>query len=180
MPHETSSAAMRLEALRARWTGPARRPSPCRRRRGPATGAAGSAPRRRVTLAQIAEETGLSMATVSKVLNGKPDVSVRTHALVRQALLHFPATASGRTMTAPPLIDMVFNDFDSPWAIEIVRGAAAAAQAEGLTVAFTALSEGDEQLVQRPTTESRRGQVGGPAALAPHLSHGDVCGIASE
>jgi DNA-binding LacI/PurR family transcriptional regulator len=50
----------------------------------------------------------------------------------------------------------VFNDFDSPWAIEIVRGAAAAAQAEGLTVAFTALSEGDEQLVQRPTTSPER------------------------
>ncbi len=108
-------------------------------------------PRRRVTLAQIAEETGLSMATVSKVLNGKPDVSVRTRALVRQALL----TSGYRKRAnddAPPLIDIVFNDFDSPWAIEIVRGAAAAAQAEGLTVAFTALSEGDEQLVQRLTT----------------------------
>ncbi len=103
-------------------------------------------PRRRVTLAQIAEETGLSMATVSKVLNGKPDVSVRTRALVRQALL----TSGYRKRAnddAPPLIDIVFNDFDSPWAIEIVRGAAAAAQAEGLTVAFTALSVGDERRV---------------------------------
>ena len=103
-------------------------------------------PRRRVTLARIAEETGLSMATVSKVLNGKPDVSARTRALVRQALL----TSGYRKRAnddAPPLIDIVFNDFDSPWAIEIVRGAAAAAQAEGLTVAFTALSEGDERRV---------------------------------
>ena len=41
----------------------------------------------------------------------------------------------------------MFNDFDSPWATEIVRGTAAAAQAEGLTVAFTALSEGDERRV---------------------------------
>ena len=87
MPHETSSAAMSLEALRARWrpreaalavpaAARTRRPAPPVPR-----------PRRRVTLAQIAEETGLSMATVSKVLNGKPDVSVRTRALVRQALL---------------------------------------------------------------------------------------------
>jgi DNA-binding LacI/PurR family transcriptional regulator len=102
--------------------------------------------RRRVTLAQIAHETGLSTATISKVLNGKPDVSARTRALVRQALL----TAGYRKRandTAPPLIDVVFNDFDSPWATEIIRGAAAAAQAEGLTVAFTALSEGDERRV---------------------------------
>ncbi len=33
--------------------------------------------RRPVTIAQIAEESGLSTATVSKVLNGKPDVSPR-------------------------------------------------------------------------------------------------------
>ncbi|HMK98094.1 MAG TPA: LacI family DNA-binding transcriptional regulator [Acidimicrobiales bacterium] len=102
--------------------------------------------RRRVTIAQIAEESGLSTATVSKVLNGKPDVSARTRTLVQDVLL-----SSGyrrrRNGEAPPLIDVVFNDFDSPWATEIVRGAAAAAQAEGLTVAFTALSEGDERRV---------------------------------
>ena len=38
----------------------------------------GSRSRRKVTIAQIAQETGLSTATVSKVLNGKPDVSART------------------------------------------------------------------------------------------------------
>ncbi len=102
--------------------------------------------RRQVTIAQIAAQSGLSTATVSKVLNGKPDVSPRTRALVQDALV-----SSGyrrRTVSDPPsLIDIVFNDFDSPWAVEIVRGAAAAAQAEGLTVALTALSEGDERRV---------------------------------
>ena len=33
--------------------------------------------RRAVTIAQVVAETGLSTATVSKVLNGKPDVSPR-------------------------------------------------------------------------------------------------------
>lgn len=102
--------------------------------------------RGRVTIAQIAEESGLSTATVSKVLNGRPDVSARTRLLVQEALL-----SSGYRKRAnndpPPLIDVVFNDFDSPWATEIVRGAAAAAQPEGLTVAFTALSEGEERRV---------------------------------
>lgn len=102
--------------------------------------------RGRITIARIAEESGLSTATVSKVLNGRPDVSVRTRMLVQEVLV-----SSGyrkRTKNdAPPLIDVVFNDFDSPWATEIVRGAAAAAQPEGLTVAFTALSEGEERRV---------------------------------
>jgi LacI family transcriptional regulator len=102
--------------------------------------------RRRVTIAQIAEKSGLSTATVSKVLNGKPDVSAETRTLVRDVLLSsgYRKRASDE---APPLIDVVFNDFDSPWATEIVRGAAAAAQAAGLTVAVTALSEGDERQV---------------------------------
>lgn len=102
--------------------------------------------RRPVTIARVAEETGLSTATVSKVLNGRPDVSPRTRKLVQDVLLSSGYRKRGNS-DAPPLIDVVFNDFDSPWAIEIVRGAAAAAQAQGLTVALTALSEGDERRV---------------------------------
>ena len=102
--------------------------------------------RGRVTIAQIAEESGLSTATVSKVLNGRPDVSAPTRRLVQEVLVSSGYRKRQRT-DVPPLIDVVFNDFDSPWATEIVRGAAAAAQAEGLTVAFTALSEGDERRV---------------------------------
>jgi DNA-binding LacI/PurR family transcriptional regulator len=113
-----------------------------------------------VTIAQVAQETGLSVATVSKVLNGKPDVSPRTRMAVQDVLLNsgYRRRASG---DAPPLIDVVFNDFDSPWATEIVRGAAAAAQAEGLTVAFTALSEGEERRVwfDHITSRGTRGVI---------------------
>ena len=107
----------------------------------------GAARRRRaVTIAQVAAESGLSTATVSKVLNGKPDVSPSTRVLVEDVLLKSGYRKRGNG-EPPPLIDIVFNDFDSPWATEIIRGAAAAAQAAGLTVAFTALSEGDERRV---------------------------------
>jgi len=117
-------------------TPPVPRPVPARRARL----------HRRVTIAQIAEKSGLSTATVSKVLNGKPDVSPQTRTLVREVLVSsgYRKRASDEGL---PLIDVVFNDFDSPWATEIVRGAAAAAQAAGLTVAVTALSEGDERQV---------------------------------
>ena len=101
---------------------------------------------RRVTIADIAQRSGLSPATVSKVLNGRPDVSAGTRLLVQEALVSAGYRRRG-SVESPPLIDVVFNDFDSPWAIELVRGAAAAAQAEGLTVAFTALSEGDERRI---------------------------------
>ncbi len=44
-------------------------------------------PERRVTLADIASEAGVSLATVSKVLNGREDVSAVTRARVEK-LLH--------------------------------------------------------------------------------------------
>ena len=43
--------------------------------------------RGRVTIAQIAKESGLSTATVSKVLNGRSDVSARTRLLVQEVLV---------------------------------------------------------------------------------------------
>lgn len=116
--------------------------------------------RRRVTIARVAEESGLSTATVSKVLNGRPDVSARTRRLVQEVMLSLGYQRRANN-GAPPLIDVVFSDFDSPWAIEIVRGAAAAAQAEGLTVAFTALSEGHERRVwfDHVTSRGTRGII---------------------
>ena len=123
------------------------RTSPEAQQLRPASPQHGTARRRRaVTIAQVAAESGLSTATVSKVLNGKPDVSPSTRVLVEDVLLKSGYRKRGNG-EPPPLIDIVFNDFDSPWATEIIRGAAAAAQAEGLTVAFTALSEGDERRV---------------------------------
>lgn len=121
----------------------------------------------RVTIAEIAEKSGLSTATVSKVLNGRPDVSARTRLLV-QELLASSGYRKRASNDAPPLIDVVFNDFDSPRATEIVRGAAAAAQAEGLTMAFTALSEGDERRVwfDHITSRGTRGII----LLLSHLT----------
>ena len=84
---------------------------------------------------------------MSKVLNGRPDVSARTRTLVQDIIVNRGYRKRAASAEAPPVIDVVFSDFDSPWAIEIVRGAAAAAQAEGLTVALTALSEADERRV---------------------------------
>ncbi len=124
--------------------GPPAMPTEARRR--PARGRL--AAKDRVTIAAIAEESGLSVATVSKVLNGRPDVAEGTRSRVQQIILQRGYRRRGyRSSAAPPLIDVVFNEFDSPWAVELVRGAIAAAQERGLTVALTSLAEGDERKV---------------------------------
>ena len=82
-----------------------------------------SSPRRRPTLAAIAAEAGVSLPTVSKVVNGRPDVAPDTRARVERLLgereYHRPGQRRGRRAG---LIDLIFNGLDSPWAVEILRG----------------------------------------------------------
>jgi LacI family transcriptional regulator len=101
--------------------------------------------RDRVTIAQIAEAAGVSISTVSKVLNGNTDVSAATRQRVQALLIdHQDERHASARSGAPPLIDLVFAELESPWAMEIVRGAVAAASEAGLSVALTSLSDGIE------------------------------------
>ncbi|BCJ31488.1 LacI family transcriptional regulator [Actinocatenispora sera] len=77
----------------------------------------------RVTITAIAHEAGVSVPTVSRVLNGRSDVAPDTRERVEQ-LLHERGyrRRQSRSRPAAGLIDLVFNDLDSPWAVEILRG----------------------------------------------------------
>ena len=78
---------------------------------------------RRTTLAAIAAEAGVSLPTVSKVVNGRPDVAPATRARVEQLLDQHQYTRNGlRRQRRSGLIDVVFAGLDSPWAVEILRG----------------------------------------------------------
>ena len=88
------------------------------------TGPAARADRkRRPTLAAIAAEAGVSLPTVSKVVNGRPDVAPDTRALVERLLGERKYQRPGlRRRRRSGLIDLIFNGLDSPWAVEILRG----------------------------------------------------------
>ena len=97
----------------------------------------------RVTIAQIATAAGVSAATVSKVLNGSAEVSAATRERVQALLVErrYQRRTSSRAAT-PPVIDLVFAELDSAWAMEIVKGAVSAAAAAGLTIALSSLADG--------------------------------------
>ena len=78
---------------------------------------------RRTTLAAIAAEAGVSLPTVSKVVNGRPDVAPATRTRVERLLeQHHYSRTGPRRHHRSGLIDLVFNGLDSPWAVEILRG----------------------------------------------------------
>ncbi|ARU52114.1 LacI family transcriptional regulator [Cellulosimicrobium cellulans] len=92
------------------------------------------------TIASIAAEAGVSVPTVSKVLNGRPDVAAATRARVEAALeRHQYRRRRSAPATPTPLIDLVFHQLDSAWSIEIIRGVEEAAAAAKVGVVLSEL-----------------------------------------
>jgi LacI family transcriptional regulator len=94
----------------------------------------------RVTIADVARAAGVSVPTVSKVLNGRAEVAPATRDRV-QALLaehNYRRRGSGRPQRVG-LIDFVINELDSPWAVELIRGAEEAAHGAGVGLVVSAI-----------------------------------------
>lgn len=88
-------------------------------------------------LAEIADEAAVSLSTVSKVLNGRSDVAAATRQRVESIL---DAHGYQRRVGLPgrnTLIELVFPDLDTVWAMEIIRGVENVAKANGLSVVVT-------------------------------------------
>jgi LacI family transcriptional regulator len=73
-------------------------------------------------MADIAEMTGVSVPTVSKVINGRKDVSAATRRRVEAAILEHGYQRSPGARSRAPLLEVIFHELESEWALEIVRG----------------------------------------------------------
>ncbi|WP_406489799.1 LacI family DNA-binding transcriptional regulator [Streptomyces phaeochromogenes] len=97
--------------------------------------------RGKVTITEIAREAGVSVPTVSRVVNGRSDVAPGTRARVED-LLHrhgYRRRTATTSRTRAALLDLVFNDLDSPWAVEIIRGVEEVAHAAGIGTVVSAI-----------------------------------------
>lgn len=93
-----------------------------------------------VTISAIASAAGVSVPTVSRVLNGRSDVAPATRERVELLLREYGYRRRGAAPTAPSgLVDLVFNDLDSPWAVEIIRGVEESLNAEAMSVVVSAI-----------------------------------------
>jgi len=92
----------------------------------------------RVTIAMVARAAGVSVPTVSKVLNGRDEVNPATRRRVQDALAASGYQRRGR----PPagrvgLVDFVITELDTAWACELLRGAEHEAYRRGVKLVLT-------------------------------------------
>ncbi|MCX4475804.1 LacI family DNA-binding transcriptional regulator [Streptomyces cellulosae] len=94
----------------------------------------------RVTITEIARQAGVSVPTVSRVVNGRSDVSPQTRARVEDLLRrHGYRRRPASSPTRPALLDLVFNQLGSPWAVEIIRGVEEEAHTAGVGTVVSAI-----------------------------------------
>ncbi|MEV4754998.1 LacI family DNA-binding transcriptional regulator [Micromonospora sp. NPDC049559] len=126
---------------------------------------------RRITITAIAQEAGVSVPTVSRVLNGRNDVAPQTRERVEELLRrHGYRRRATRARAGASLIDLVFNDLDSPWAVEIIRGVEDVAHAAGVGTVVSAIhrrSTSTRQWLQNLRTRATDGVILVSSDLAP-------------
>jgi LacI family transcriptional regulator len=93
---------------------------------------------RGVTVADIAREAGVSMMTVSRVINHKGDVSAATRQRVQEIvdrLNYRPSSiARGLATQHSGTLGLVVPDISNPFFAEVARGAEHIAYAEGYNI----------------------------------------------
>ncbi len=90
---------------------------------------------KRVTLATIAAETGVSVTTISKVLNGRGDVAAATRARVEAHLQR--RGYSRRGPNSSDFVEVVLHELDTNWSLEVIEGVREIAAESGLTVSLS-------------------------------------------
>jgi len=126
-----------------------------------------------VTISDIAARAGVSTPTVSRVLNRRADVAPRTRERVEKLLHEHGYQRRGvHAEERAWLIDLVFNDLDSPWAVEVIRGVEEAAHAAGAGTVVSAIHRrrsSARQWLQNVRARASDGVILVTTALDPDL-----------
>ncbi|WP_430788591.1 LacI family DNA-binding transcriptional regulator [Actinoplanes sp. G11-F43] len=101
--------------------------------------------RRRPSLAEVAGEAGVSISTVSKVVNGAPDVAAATRVRVESVLRdkqYLSPKQRSRGDLATVVVVLASSSMSSPLTVEILRGTMRAAHEAGLELVLLDLPDG--------------------------------------
>lgn len=120
---------------------------------------------KRATLSHVAELSGVSAATVSKVLNARDDVSASTRARVQAVLDEVGYEAPGRRRSAARparIVNFVCEQLTSDYAVEVLRGLVEYGAEVGVEIVVSqvrALTEDTEAWARRLAESERVGMV---------------------
>ncbi|WP_113704247.1 LacI family DNA-binding transcriptional regulator [Nonomuraea lactucae] len=117
-------------------------------------------------MADIAAQAGVSISTVSKVLHGRSDVSAKTRGKVQRLLGQHGYTLPGRHEQPGGLVEFVINELDNPWAVELIRGAEDALQAEGFGMVVSAVHRRSNLARRWLDNLTSRGSLGAILAIS--------------
>ncbi|MGN7799343.1 LacI family DNA-binding transcriptional regulator [Leifsonia sp. 22587] len=102
----------------------------------------------RPTLEAIAREASVSLATVSKVLNGRPGVAPSTRRRVEDLLHDSGYARRGVDTERGDAVELVIENLASEWSVEVIRGVERAARENGLAMTLSTIGDyhavGDE------------------------------------
>ncbi|MBQ1053096.1 LacI family DNA-binding transcriptional regulator [Micromonospora sp. C51] len=93
-------------------------------------------PLRPVTIAAIAESAGVSVPTVSKVINGRSGVAAQTRARVEAAINQHGYRRSSPAARSN-MMELVFDEIEDMWGVQIIRGVERVARQHGVGVILT-------------------------------------------
>jgi LacI family transcriptional regulator len=101
---------------------------------------------RRATLANVAASAGVSVATVSKVLNGRDDVAPATRALVQDLLHEHDYVARRIRPASTPTIELFFHGQLNAYHTEVLQGVVEAGAEAGVAVVVRVRPRGRRSL----------------------------------
>ncbi|WP_158843939.1 LacI family DNA-binding transcriptional regulator [Saccharothrix deserti] len=100
--------------------------------------ASGPADGEGATIAQIAELAGVSVATVSKVVNGRSEVAVETRAMV-ETVIREHGYRRQKKINRAALVELVFHELEGAYAMEVIKGVERVASEHNLALVLTEL-----------------------------------------
>lgn len=131
----------------------------------------------RITLADVAARAGVSLMTVSRVVNDRPGVGQKTRERVREAIDRLGyrpnIVAQGLKAASSRTLGLMIPDVTNPYFPEIVRGAEDRAIEHGYTLLLTSVIEDTERETQALQTFEDH-LVDGVIACSPRLENAEL------
>ncbi|WP_405059714.1 LacI family DNA-binding transcriptional regulator [Kribbella sp. NBC_01505] len=137
-------------------------------------------PKTAVTLSTVAKTAGVSIATVSKVLNGRSDVSSATRARVQDLLNQHGYVGRRPETVVRDSVELFYQGALNNYSVEIIQGVVEAGQAGGVDVVLNAHPRHESSVTDRASRWIRELIAGGRRAaigITSELTDADLAAL---